>query len=53
MTRDELTIWAAKRGMTVIDKAEHDELCAAAAAGIMAKADLDRDLAALFGPLFG
>jgi len=53
MTRDELTIWAEARGLSVIDKTEHEELCAKAAAGITAKADLDRDFAALFGPLFG
>jgi hypothetical protein len=53
MTRDELTIWAAQHGLSVIPTAEHKELCAKAAAGITAQADLDRDFAALFGPLFG
>jgi hypothetical protein len=53
MTRDELTIWAAQYGLSVIAKAEYEEVCAKAAAGIAAQADLDRDFAALFGPLFG
>jgi hypothetical protein len=53
MTRDELIVWAAKYGLSVIPTAEHEELCAKAAAGITAQADLDRDFTALFGPLFG
>jgi hypothetical protein len=44
---------AARSGKVLIPTAEYEELCADAAAGIMARADLDRDFAALFGPLLG
>jgi len=50
MTRDELTAWAAMNGKVVVDKAEHEDVCATAAADIAAQADLDCDFAALFGP---
>lgn len=47
MTRDELVAWAARHGMTVIPTVRYLSLCADAAAGIAAQADLDRDLAEL------
>jgi hypothetical protein len=52
MTIDELIAWADNHHDKVLtDQSAHEALCAAAAAGIAAAADLDADFDALFGPL--
>ena len=49
MTRGQLESWAAERGMVVVDTAEHEAMCARAAAAIAAAADLDRDYEVICG----
>lgn len=53
LTRDELAIWADQNGKVLVPREQYDELCADAAAAIAAKADIDRDYQALFGPRRG
>jgi hypothetical protein len=47
MTKEELIVWAAKHGKVVVDKAEHEQLCADTAAAVAETADLDAEYEAL------
>jgi hypothetical protein len=49
MTREELIAWAAKRGMVLIDRAEHEAVCATIAKLTVEQTDLDLEFWVLLG----
>jgi hypothetical protein len=49
MTRDELIAWGAKRGMVVVDRAEHEAVCATIAELTVEQTDLDLEFRVLLG----
>lgn len=49
MTREPLTAWAAAHGKVLVPATDYGELSTAAAAGADGKAQLDHDIAVLFG----
>lgn len=53
MSLEEVEAIAARHGKTLMPRAEWEELCSLAAAGIAAKAEIDRDYEALMRAVGG